>query len=135
MDEYDGGALVEWQLMDGKDRCTPSLGYLGVPATATLTNTNRTWIIFLSMMGLHKKKPVINRLNVSWLFVYSVLCSKAVIFKRLFSLATLTIQNTYAFHYGSQMLMPSVMFRWLAAVNLHFKPALWKSQISHLLLF
>jgi len=58
MDEYDGEALVEWQLMDGKDRCTPSLGYLGVPATATLTNTNPT-------LGLHKKKPMTNRLNVS----------------------------------------------------------------------
>jgi len=42
MDEYDGAALVEWQLMDGRDRGTPSL----TSATATLTNTNPKWIFF-----------------------------------------------------------------------------------------
>jgi hypothetical protein len=105
---------VEWQLMDGRDRGTPHL----TPATATLTNTNPTWIFFLlSMLGLHSKKPVTNGLDVSQLLVYSLLCSKAVIFKHLFSLATLTTLNKYAYRYGLQILMPSVMFRWLATLK------------------
>jgi len=52
MDEYDDGALVEWQLMDGRDRGTPSL----TSPTATLTNTNPTWIFFFIDAGPPQEK-------------------------------------------------------------------------------
>jgi hypothetical protein len=53
MDQNDDGALVEWQLMDGRDRGTPSL----TSATATLTNTSPTWIFVVVVVVIIDAGP------------------------------------------------------------------------------
>ena len=61
-------------LTDGRYRCTRSL----TCSSTILTITNPTWNFLLSMPDLRREKPATNRLNVSSLFLSSVLCSKAV---------------------------------------------------------